>query len=131
MTQHAVEVILAKQLASHLAMPVFLVDPIGNLLYYNEPAEQLLGHRFEETGEMSVDEWATIFQPSDPDGRPLPASDLPLVVAVEKRVPAYRTMTIRGLDGAVRDIAVTAFPLEGEAGRSLGAVAIFWETGPR
>ncbi|HEX2027622.1 MAG TPA: hypothetical protein VHF25_06445 [Nitriliruptorales bacterium] len=131
MSQHSVEVILAKQLASHLTLPIFLVDPIGNLLYYNEPAEQLLGHRFEATGEMPVDDWATTFQPTDRDGRPLPASDLPLVVAVDKRVPAHRTMTIRGLDGVVRDIEVMAFPLEGEGARFLGAVAIFWETGPR
>ena len=52
MAQKAVELILMRQLASYLAVPIFLVDPEGNLLYYNEPAERLLGRRYDETGEM-------------------------------------------------------------------------------
>jgi hypothetical protein len=27
------------------------------LLFYNEPAEELLAMRFEETGELTEDEW--------------------------------------------------------------------------
>ena len=45
MSQKAIELILMRQLASSLAMPIFLVDPSGNLVFYNEPAEQLLGSR--------------------------------------------------------------------------------------
>jgi PAS domain-containing protein len=126
---HPIEVILAKQLAGHLATPTFVVNPVGSLLYYNESAERLLGHRFEETGEMSLEEWSTAFEPSDEEGRPLPPADLPLVIALEKRTPAHRPFRIRGLDGVTRDIAVTAFPLEGDGGRFVGAVALFWEAG--
>jgi hypothetical protein len=36
-------------------------------------------------------------------------------------------MWIQGLDQVRRHIEVTAFPLIGQAGRHLGAVAIFWE----
>jgi hypothetical protein len=39
-------------------------------------------------------------------------------------------MAIQGLDGVPRRIAVTAFPLEGQGERHLGAVAIFWEERP-
>ena len=46
MAQKDVEVILMRQLASYLAVPIFLVDPAGNLIFYNEPAERLLGRRF-------------------------------------------------------------------------------------
>ena len=49
-----------QQLASYLAMPIFLVDPEGNLLYDNEPAERLLGRRYNETGEMPAAEWSTV-----------------------------------------------------------------------
>ena len=35
MLQKAIEVILMRQLASYLAMPIFVVDPDGNLLFYN------------------------------------------------------------------------------------------------
>ena len=71
MSQKPIEVILTRQLASTLAMPVFLVDPDGTLLFYNEPAERLLGMRFDETGEMSAGEWSSLWVPSEDDGRPL------------------------------------------------------------
>lgn len=128
MGQYEVEVILTRQLASYLAMPIFVVDPQGNLIFYNEPAEAILGQRFEESGEMPAEEWATIFQPTDEDGEHLPPEQLPLVVALVEHHPAHRDFWIRGLDGNRRHIGVTAFPLIGQAGRCLGAVAIFWES---
>lgn len=50
MSQKEIGVILTRQLASYLAMPIFIVDPTGALLFYHEPTEQILGLRFEETG---------------------------------------------------------------------------------
>lgn len=127
MSQQEVEVILARQLADYLALPVFIVDQTGNLLFYNEPAEIILGHRYEETGPMPAEEWGTIFQPTDEAGLPLAVSDLPLVIAVREARPAHRAFWIKGLDGVTRRIEVTAFPLIGQANRHLGAVALFWE----
>jgi PAS domain-containing protein len=126
--QKDVELILMRQLASYLAMPVLLVDPTGNLLYYNEPAEALLASRYEETGEMSQEAWSALFRARDEDGKPLAASALPLVIALEKRQPTHSVFWIEGLDGVSRRIAVTALPLEGQQGRHLGAVGLFWET---
>ncbi len=126
MPQQEIEVILMRQLASYLAMPVFLVDAEGNLLFYNEPAEALLGRRFDEAGEMSKEVWSTAFSARDEDGSPLPPEVLPLMVALRDHVPAHRTLRITGLDGVSRRIEVTALPLEGQGGRHLGAVAIFW-----
>ena len=125
--QHQIEVILMRELASYLAMPIFLVDPGGNLLFYNEPAEKILGHRYEETGPMPAQAWATIFQPTDEDGHTLPAERLPLIVALQEARPAHSGFWIRGLDGVLRQIEVIAFPLLGQSDRRLGAVAIFWE----
>ena len=34
-----VEIILMRQFASYLALPIFVVDPKGDLIYFNEPAE--------------------------------------------------------------------------------------------
>ena len=126
-SQKEIELILARQLASYLTMPIFIVDPLGNLIYYNEPAEIILGRRFEETGEMPVEVWSTLFKPTDNDGKPLAPEALPLVVALTKHFPAHRKMWIEGLDGARRFIEVTAFPLNGQAERYLGALALFWE----
>lgn len=126
-SQKEIELILARQLASYLVMPIFIVDPQGNLIYYNEPAELILGRRFEETGEMPVAEWSTLYQPEDETGNPLAPELLPLVVALTNHSPAHRNMWIQGLDGVRRLIQVTAFPLNGQAERHLGALAIFWE----
>ena len=127
MGQKDVEVILMRQLASYLAMPIFLVDPAGTLIYFNEPAERLLGRRYDETGEMALEEWSTVFTPAEESGEPLDPSALPLAIALAQRRAAHRTMWIQGLDGESRRIMTTAFPLEGQGGRHLGAVAIFWE----
>jgi PAS domain-containing protein len=127
MAQKEIEVILARQLASYLATPIFIVDPRGNLLFYNEPAETILGRRYEETGEMRVDEWSTLFEPADEQGHPLDPGALPLVVALNEHRPAHRSFWIRGLDGVQRQIEVAAFPLIGQAQRFLGAIAVFWQ----
>ena len=68
---YAIEIILNRQLAECLAIPVFITDTSGNLLFYNESAEEILGRRYEDTGEMSVDEWGTVFKKKDDLGRPL------------------------------------------------------------
>lgn len=127
MTQREVELILVRQLASYLTLPIFLVDPAGNLIYYNEPAELLLGRRYDETGEMAVEEWGTVFVPRDSDGVPLPPTALPLVRALTNHRPEHGRMIIDGLDGARRTLDVTALPLVGQHGRELGAMAVFWE----
>jgi PAS domain-containing protein len=126
-TQHEIEVILTRQLASYLSTPIFLVDVEGTLLFYNEPAEAILGHRFEETGEMPADEWSTVFTPTDDDGAVIPPEGLPLLIALRNHGPAHRTFWIRALDGVSRHIEVTALPLIGQSKRIIGAVAIFWE----
>ena len=127
MPQHPVEVILTKQLASYLAMPIFLVGPSGDLLYYNEPAELLLGCRFDETGEMDLSMWSESFTPTDDNGEPLAADQVPLVIAVKEQRPAQDEFWIIGLDGVKRHLSVTAVPLLAQDGRNLGAVALFWE----
>lgn len=127
MSQKEIEVILARHLASYLAMPVFLVDPEGTLVYYNDPAEKILGLRFAETGELTASEWSTRFTPTYEDGSPMAADALPLVIALNERHPAHKDFWIRGVDGIQRHIEVTAFPLIGQANRYLGAIALFWE----
>lgn len=130
MPQREIEQILTRQLASHLAMPAFIVDDSGTLIYYNEPAEQILGRRYEETFEMPLDEWASRFTPVSREGEPIAPNELPLVIALKEKRPAQKQFYIEGYDHVRRLIEVTAFPLCGRAGsneRNLGAVALFWE----
>jgi len=127
MTQKPIELILTRHLASSLAMPIFIVDAEGTLVFYNEPAEQVLGMRFEETGEMPASEWTTQWIPTDAAGAPIPPEGLPLSVAVTERRPAHGTFTIHASDGQRRQIEVTAIPLVQPGNTVVGAVAFFWE----
>jgi PAS domain-containing protein len=122
-----VELILMRQLASYLTLPIFLVDAEGKLLFYNEAAEPHLGRRFEEAGEMPISELTTIFEITREDGSPFPNDEFPLAVALKQRRPTHESLRFRALDGLLHTIDVTAFPLEGQGGRHVGAVAIFWE----
>ncbi len=65
-----IELILVRHLASSLALPTFLVDREGTLVFYNEAAEPLLGHRFDEAGAMAFDDWTAAYAVrDDPVGR--------------------------------------------------------------
>ena len=127
MSQQEIEVILSRHLAEYLAMPIFIVNPAGDLIFYNEPAETILGTRYAETGIMPAAEWSTVFHPMDQNRAALPPEELPLMIALAKHHPAHKIFWIEGLDGVLREIEVTAFPLVGQADRFLGAIAIFWE----
>ena len=122
-----IQIILTQRLASYLSIPVFLVDQKGDLLFYNEPAEGILGRRFDETGAMPADEWSTAFTPEDIEGRPIAPEALPLMITLTKQRPAYKRFYIRGLDGSRRHIEVASIPITGLQGEFLGAAALFWE----
>lgn len=130
MTQYEIEIILFRHWASYLDTPIFLVDPQGNLLYYNEHAEIILGQRFSETGEMPADEWGSIFHLSSENHTALKPDELPLNIALTERRPIHMKLFLKGLDNVERFIQTTCFPLIGQADRFLGAVALFWEMDP-
>lgn len=127
MAAYEIEIILNRQLADCLSIPVFITDTQGNLIFYNEPAEQVLGKRFEETGEMPVGEWSTIFKPLAEDGEPMPAEELPLVRTLNDEYPHHKNFQIESLKGEKQNISVTSYPIISRAGKFIGAVAIFWK----
>lgn len=128
MSQQEIEVILSRHLAEYLAMPIFIVNPEGDLMFYNEQAESILGRRYNETGPMPASVWSTAFHPVDEEGNSIPPQELPLMIAIRERRPAHKIFRIRGMDGDMRRIEVTALPLIGQANRFLGGIAIFWES---
>jgi PAS domain-containing protein len=127
MAQHPVELILLQQWASLMAIPVWITDADGRMVYFNEPTESIIGLRFEDSGELSAEQLADIFEISDLDGSPLPNMERPLMIALTKQMPAHRRMRIRTADDRWRVIAVTAIPIIGEGLRHLGAMVTFWE----
>ncbi len=127
MPAYEIEIILNRQLADCLSIPVFITDKQGNLIFYNEPAEKLLGKRFDETGEMPVEEWSVIFKPIDELGTAIPPEDLPLVKTLKNCYPYHRSFWIESLQGRTEKISLTSYPIIGRAEKFLGAVAIFWK----
>ena len=124
---HPIQVILTRQLAAYLGVPLFLVDPNGNLLFYNEPAEAIFGRRFDETGPTSLDDWWSEFPRFEEDGTEVRREDHPLIITLTDKRPAHKCYSLRGLDGVVRHLEVTSIPITGLQGDLLAAVAIFWE----
>jgi PAS domain-containing protein len=126
MAQRPVELILARQLASSLAVPVLLVDAIGNTLFFNEPAELIFGRRFDEIETLEFEERTRVLAPRRADGGPLPVDELPGMIAMRDRRPAHAAMFIHGFDGVLRPVEATAVPLESANGRVLGALVVLW-----
>ncbi len=105
-------------------MAVFEAD--GTLVYFNEPAEAVLGRRFAEASDVSPEEWPSRYQMEDLDGSPLAFGTTPASVALVERRPAHSTFRLTGLDGVRRVVSVTAFPLFASSETLVGVVVIFW-----
>ena len=131
MAQQPIEMILLHLWASYIAIPMFVIDAEGNLVFYNEPAEGIIGQRFDDFGEINAADLAEFFVTTDLDGEPLPNNEIPLVIALEKRVPAHRRLRFRALDGSWREIEIAALPIEGQGNHLHGALAAFWEIDKR
>jgi PAS domain S-box-containing protein len=127
MAQQPLELILLRQLASHLVIPMWMMDEQGNLIYYNESAEGLLGVQFDDVGPITSENLVGKWQVTQLDGSPLDDYDFPVVIALSKHKPAHRPVRFQGMDGVWRAVEVTALPLEGQDGRFLGVLATFWE----
>jgi PAS domain-containing protein len=119
--------ILAREFASKLATATFLIDADGRLVYFNEPAERILGRSFAELGELGETDWSALLEVEELDGSPMPLEARPAAIALNERRPAHHSFRFRGLDGSMRAISATAFPLLASRDELVGAVSIFWE----
>jgi PAS domain-containing protein len=126
MPQREVELILARQLASRLAVPVVLVDAGGDTLFFNEPAEAIVGRPFDEVDALSLEERTRRMAPRRRDGRLVPTNQLPSVVAMIRRRPAHSSFHLTGLDGVLHAVQATAIPIESARGQVLGALIVLW-----
>jgi len=126
-TSTAIQMILARQLASSISTPILLVDAAGVLVYFNEPAEAIFNQRFDETGEMPATEWTALIAAVDDERNPLPPENRPMLRVLTEHHPVSQTMWARSSDGEWRHLHITAFPLIGEKNVLFGAMSIFWE----
>ena len=123
----ALALIVARELAANLATPMFLVDSAGQLVFYNEAAEQVVGRSGADLGEISAIEWGKMLDLRTPDGSDLSIRDTPPSVAFNERRPAHALLDARTLDGERKVFEVTAYPLFAKAHEMDGVVTVFWE----
>jgi PAS domain-containing protein len=119
--------ILTRELATNLATPMFVTDAEGKLVFYNEPAERILGRPFAAAGEIGASDWEGVYSVESLDGEPMALEQMPAGIAFLERRAAHGDLRITGLDGAKHELSVTAFPLFKRGQEFLGVVAIFWE----
>ena len=129
--QKNIVLILTRELASKLATAAFLTDEQGELVYFNEAAEELLGRPFAEVAALAPDEWGDLFSVQSLDGVPVPLEERPTGIALLERRPAHGELCVTGGDGVRRRIAVTALPLFAHTDELVGVVSVFWPLGPR
>ncbi len=123
--QKPLELILARNLLSSISTPAFLVGQEGMLLFYNEAAGAMVGRRFEESGQMTAEEWTCSFGPFDEHDQAIPYDDLSLTRALRSGRPSHDIFRIAGPEGTRQEIAASAIPIVGAGGAS-GAIVIFW-----
>ena len=126
MAQKHLILILARELASNLATPTLIADAQGNVVFYNEAAEAVIGGPFAELGEVHIDDLAESYAPRTQEGEPLPVEALPGRIALDERRAAHVRLWVTSRDGVNREVSFTAFPLFAHADEFVGIVVIFW-----
>ena len=126
--QKSVVLILARELASNIATPMLVLDENGTLVFFNEPAEQVLGATFASTGEIPAGEWDKKWDIVDRTGTPISLLESPLAVCITEQRPAHGELCVTGLDGQHRCVETTVYPLFDSGRHHVGAVGVFWET---
>jgi len=125
--QKHLALIIARELASQLATATFVADAEGNLVFYNEAAETILGRSFAEAGTMPAEGWGAQFVLEELDGTPMPLDRMPAGIALLEQRPAHGQLWMTGLDGERRMLNITAVPLFASASEFVGMIALFWQ----
>jgi PAS domain S-box-containing protein len=114
--------ILLRTLLDVMPVGVVVCDAEGTLLMTNPPGEEILGGRVFGTIESPKRTYA----PCYPDGSPFPASEMPLVRAMELGETVENVeILIRREDGSERTILAGAAPVRDEAGQTVSGVTVF------
>jgi PAS domain-containing protein len=124
--QRSIVLILARELASKLATAAFVIDEAGDMVYYNEAAEELLGRPFAEARNVNAAEWGALFAVESLDGARVGLEQMPGGIALLERRPAHDELRITARDGVHHQIAVTALPLFAHREELVGVMTVFW-----
>lgn len=126
MEQKDTAIIVTEQLTTHLAVPSMIINSEGKLIFYNEPAEVILGYRFADIGEMPLEKWANMILLIDEKDTLLTSEAVPLTCVLMERRPFFRSSRLRTLTRLLPRTDIIAFPLVGQGEKYLGTVILLW-----
>ena len=124
MAQQPLELILARNLISTIALAAFLVDNAGTLVFFNTTAGSLIGKNFEEVGRAAPEVWMEEVGPFDELGKLIQVDSLPMTRSLREGLPANGRFRVR-LQGELAEIEASGLPLVGRYGVQ-GAIVVFW-----
>ncbi len=107
-----------------IADGIVIYNPAGNIVYMNRGVEEILGHR-PEAWQLSVAERVKLMNVQDPEGNPIPVSELPVLRAMKGETVRNVVTTLRRPDGKRIWLSTSGAPIISSDGEQLGAVATF------
>jgi PAS domain-containing protein len=113
--------ILARSFSENLAVPCFVVNDAGAIIWFNESAERLIGRMAPETPELSATELVSVLDAREPGGEPADPKTLPFLRALNDRVPSTGSLRVDGADGT-EWVDAAALPLLSADGEVLGVL---------
>src|ERR1700742_1419249 len=99
--QHAIELILARNLITNIDLAAMLVDPDGVIVFFNDAAGRFVGRRFEEVGPLPREAWNEQYGPFDESGAVVATNDLPVTIALREGLPSTDRVRLRFNDELV------------------------------
>ena len=124
--QRNLVLILARAFAAQLATAVFLLDPEGTIIYYNEAAERLTGRPFIEGAGSTAEDWLSRTRPRDEEGVEVGVQDLPLGTTMLKQEPSHGIVIFSTADGVDRRVETASFPLFAHTEDFVGSFSVVW-----
>jgi PAS domain-containing protein len=115
------ELILARSLSENLAVPCFVVNDAGAIVWFNESGERLIGRMAPDTPELSAAEFVDILDVRSSGGEPADAKSRPYLRALGERTPVIESYRVSGADGT-QVVDAAALPLLGGDGEALGVL---------
>lgn len=116
----------ARAFVERLSTAALITDATGNLVFYNEAAEHLVGRPFSEAGEMPADKWPAMFTVRRLDGTSVGVGEMLGGRVIVEHRPAHGKLRFTALEGTEHTIEVTALPIFTGEKEPVGIIALFW-----
>jgi PAS domain-containing protein len=124
--QQPLELILARNLVQNISTPALVADREGALVFYNEAAGEIIGRRFEESGQLSQEQWRAALSP--PDGKATAENADTLSLGLAGSGATHGRFHIRAYDDREVEVEASAIPLTSDADLQ-GTLVAFWPVG--